>query len=209
MVCCSTGLLLFFLGLTGCPNTRTSLTHFLSLPTEAIFPSFYLTGVGQSQLLLIARNNLLSQLLRAFQNQVPVIHPVRRLFERTDNQTRSLVVKSATRRILTSLTREDRCLRSDHRPAGEHPNSPLCNGLRRSALARLPAQCLLRGIPRKRTRGSRLRRSGGGRSTDPAGEIWNGRLRASARMRIDCPRSRTSPAFSNFLPVGDTQGVAP
>jgi LPS-assembly protein len=80
----------------------------------------------------------------------------------------------------------------------------LCLTASADPLARLPAQCLLRGMPGTYTRltaEAQWRRS----FTDPAGQIWTpfAILRADA---IDASISN-QPGVSNFLPVGDTQAL--
>src|ERR1700680_1647478 len=71
-------------------------------------------------------------------------------------------------------------------------------------MARLPTQCLLRGMPGTYTRATvegQWRRS----FTDSAGEIWT----PFAILRADAIDSSVSnqPGVSNFLPVGDTQAL--
>jgi LPS-assembly protein len=80
----------------------------------------------------------------------------------------------------------------------------LCVTASADPLARLPAQCLLRGMPGTYTRltaEAQWRRS----FTDPVGQIWTpfAILRADA---IDASISN-QPGVSNFLPVGDTQAL--
>ncbi len=80
----------------------------------------------------------------------------------------------------------------------------LCVTASADPLARLPSQCLLRGIPGTYTRltaEAQWRRS----FTDPAGEIWT----PFASVRADAIDASISnqPGVSNFLPVGDTQAL--
>ncbi len=80
----------------------------------------------------------------------------------------------------------------------------LCMTASADPLARLPAQCLLRGIPGTYTRltaEAQWRRS----FTDSAGEIWT----PFASVRADAIDASISnqPGVSNFLPVGDTQAL--
>jgi LPS-assembly protein len=80
----------------------------------------------------------------------------------------------------------------------------LCNVASADPMARLPTQCLLRGMPGTYTRLSaeaQWRRS----FTDPIGEIWT----PFAIMRADAINADISnqPGVSNFLPVGDTQAL--
>jgi LPS-assembly protein len=71
-------------------------------------------------------------------------------------------------------------------------------------LARLPTQCLLRGIPGTYTRATaeaQWRKS----YTDSAGEIWT----PFASIRADAINADISnqPGVANYLPVGDTQAL--
>jgi len=80
----------------------------------------------------------------------------------------------------------------------------LCLTASADPLARLPSQCLLRGMPGTYTRltaEAQWRRS----FTDSAGQIWTpfASIRADA---IDASISN-QPGVSNFLPVGDTQAA--
>ena len=72
---------------------KDPLASFLSLPTEAI-SQLYLTGVGNRSYFDARTIYYLS--FSGFQQQVPVIHPGRRLFERAQQQSGS-AAKSATR----------------------------------------------------------------------------------------------------------------
>ena len=101
----------------------------------------------------------------------------------------------------TSLSRYDRGLRPDHDAGKHHRPVP-----ERSAdpLARIPSQCLLRGMPGTYTRltaEAQWRKS----YTDPIGQIWT----PFAIMRADAIDASISnqPGVSNFLPVGDTQAL--
>jgi LPS-assembly protein len=80
----------------------------------------------------------------------------------------------------------------------------LCTMASADPMARLPAQCLLRGMPGTYTRLSaeaQWRRS----FTDSFGEVWT----PFAIMRADAINADISnqPGVANFLPVGDTQAV--
>ncbi len=80
----------------------------------------------------------------------------------------------------------------------------LCVTASADPLARLPTQCLLRGMPGTYTRltgEAQWRRS----FTDSAGEIWT----PFASVRADAIDASISnqPGVSNFLPVGDTQAL--
>ena len=80
----------------------------------------------------------------------------------------------------------------------------LCLTASADPLARLPTQCLLRGVPGP-TRACRPKRNGGGRSPIRSGQIWTpfAILRADA---IDASISN-QPGVSNFLPAGNTQAL--
>jgi LPS-assembly protein len=80
----------------------------------------------------------------------------------------------------------------------------LCTPTSADAAARLPTNCLLRGMPGTYTRFTAeadWRRS----FTDSAGEIWT----PFASIRADAINADISnqPGVSNFLPVGDTQAL--
>jgi LPS-assembly protein len=80
----------------------------------------------------------------------------------------------------------------------------LCLNASADPMARLPSQCLMRGMPGTYTRltaEAQWRKS----FTDPIGQIWTpfAILRADA---IDASISN-QPGVSNFLPVGDTQAL--
>jgi LPS-assembly protein len=166
---------------------------FLSLPTEAI-SQLYLTGVGNRSFFDLRTIYYLSY--SGNQAQVPVVHPV---LDYSNVLNRNILGGEFSYKTnLTSLTRQT---------AAFDPITTLANtsGLCLSAdPARMPNQCLLRGIAGTYTRATaeaQWRRS----FTDPAGQIWTpfAILRADA---IDASISN-QPGVSNFLPVGDTQAL--
>src|SRR5205823_2271126 len=80
----------------------------------------------------------------------------------------------------------------------------LCTNFSADPLARLPSQCVLRGMPGTYTRATaeaQWRRS----YTDSIGQIWT----PFAIARVDAIDASISnqPGVSNFLPVGDTQAL--
>src|SRR2546421_5488596 len=175
---------------------RDPLNSFLTLPTEAI-SQLYLTGVGNRSYFDARTIYYLS--FSGFQEKVPVIHPVVDYSNVLNHPIFGGEFSYKTN--FTSLTRSTAAF--DPITTLANTNS-LCMTASADPLARLPAQCLLRGIPGTYTRltaEAQWRRS----FTDPAGEIWTpfASIRADA---IDASISN-QPGGSNFLPVGDTQAV--
>ena len=175
---------------------KDPLNSFLSLPTEAI-SQLYLTGVGDRSYFDARTIYYLS--FSGFQQQVPVIHPVVDYSNVLNNSWFGGEVSYKTN--FTSLTRNDAAF--DPITTLANTNG-LCTAASADPLARLPTQCLLRGMPGTYTRltaEAQWRRS----FTDSAGEIWTpfASIRADA---IDASISN-QPGVSNFLPVGDTQAL--
>ncbi len=175
---------------------KDPLGSFLSLPTEAI-SQLYLTGVGNRSYFDARTIYYLS--FSGFQQQVPVIHPVIDYSNVLNNNLFGGEVSYKTN--FTSLTRNDAAF--DPITTLANTNG-LCTAASADPLARLPSQCVLRGVPGTYTRATaeaQWRRS----FTDSAGEIWTpfASIRADA---IDASISN-QPGVSNFLPVGDTQAV--
>jgi LPS-assembly protein len=175
---------------------RDSLGSFLSLPTEAI-SQLYLTGVGNRSFFDVRTIYYLSY--SGNQQQVPVIHPVLDYSNVINSPIFGGEVSYKTN--FTSLTRNDVVFD----PITTVANTlSLCTTASADPLARLPSQCLMRGMPGTYTRltgEAQWRRS----FTDSAGEIWTpfASIRADA---IDASISN-QPGVSNFLPVGDTQAL--
>jgi LPS-assembly protein len=175
---------------------RDALGSFLSLPTEAI-SQLYLTGVGNRSYFDARTIYYLS--FSGFQEQVPVIHPVVDYSNVINSPIFGGEVSYKTN--FTSLTRNDAAF--DPITTVANTNG-LCTMASADPLARMPTQCLLRGIPGTYTRLSaegQWRRS----FTDPAGQIWT----PFAKLRVDAIDASISnqPGVSNFLPVGDTQAM--
>jgi LPS-assembly protein len=175
---------------------RDPYGSFLSLPTEAI-SQLYLTGVGNRSYFDVRTIYFLSY--SGFQQQVPVVHPVLDYSNVINSPIFGGEVSYKTN--FTSLTRNDAAF--DPLTTLANTNS-LCTTASADPLARLPTQCLLRGVPGTYTRltaEAQWRRS----FTDSAGEIWTpfASIRADA---IDASISN-QPGVSNFLPVGDTQAL--
>lgn len=175
---------------------RDPLGSFLSLPTEAI-SQLYLTGVGNRSYFDARTIYYLS--FSGFQDKVPVIHPV----VDYSNVVNSPIFggEFSYKTNFTSLTRET--VAFDPITTVANTNS-LCTTASADPLARLPSQCLLRGIPGTYTRltaEGQWRRS----FTDSAGQIWT----PFAKLRVDAIDASISnqPGVSNFLPVGDTQAM--
>ncbi len=175
---------------------KDPLASFLSLPTEAI-SQLYLTGVGNRSYFDARTIYYLS--FSGFQQQVPVIHPVVDYSNVLNNNWFGGEVSYKTN--FTSLTRNDAAFDPITTLAN---NQNLCTALSADPLARLPSQCLLRGMPGTYTRATaeaQWRRS----FTDSVGEIWT----PFASIRADAIDAEISnqPGVSNFLPVGNTQAA--
>ena len=175
---------------------RDPLGSILNLPTEAI-SQLYLTGVGSRSFFDARTIYFLS--FSGNQDKVPVVHPVIDYSNVLNNPIFGGEFSYKTN--FTSLSRSTAAFD----PITTLANTTgLCLTASADPLARIPSQCLLRGIPGTYTRltaEAQWRRS----FTDSAGQIWTpfAILRADA---IDASISN-QPGVSNFLPVGDTQAV--
>ncbi|WP_371259479.1 LPS-assembly protein LptD [Bradyrhizobium sp. URHD0069] len=175
---------------------RDPFGSFLSLPTEAI-SQLYLTGVGNRSYFDARTIYYLSY--SGFQDQVPVIHPVLDYSNVLNHPIFGGEFSYKTN--LTSLTRNTAVFDPITTLAN---TASLCVTASADPLARLPSQCLLRGIPGTYTRltaEGQWRRS----FTDSAGQIWT----PFASVRADAINAEISnqPGVSNFLPVGDTNAL--
>jgi LPS-assembly protein len=175
---------------------RDPLGSFLSLPTEAI-SQLYLTGVGNRSFFDARTIYYLS--FSGSQDKVPVIHPVIDYNNVINHPILGGEVSYKTN--FTSLSRTTAAF--DPITTLANTNG-LCLTASADPLARLPSQCLLRGMPGTYTRltaEAQWRKS----FTDPIGQIWT----PFAIMRADAIDASISnqPGVSNFLPVGDTQAV--
>jgi LPS-assembly protein len=175
---------------------KDPLGSFLNLPTEAI-SQLYLTGVGNRSYFDARAIYYLS--LSGNQSQVPVIAPVVDYSNVINHPV--FGGELSYKGNFTSLTRETAAF--DPITAAASINN-LCTNSSADPMARLPANCLLRGMPGTYTRATGevdWRKS----YTDSAGQIWTpfASLRADA---IDASISN-QPGVSNFLPVGDTQAL--
>lgn len=175
---------------------RDPLGSFLSLPTEAI-SQLYLTGVGNRSFFDARTIYYLS--FSGSQDKVPVIHPVIDYNNVINHPILGGEVSYKTN--FTSLSRTTAAF--DPITTVANTNG-LCLTASADPLARLPSQCLLRGMPGTYTRltaEAQWRKS----FTDPIGQIWT----PFAIMRADAIDASISnqPGVSNFLPVGDTQAV--
>src|SRR5204863_4562759 len=133
------------------------------------------------------------------QERVPVIHPVVDYNNVVNNNIFGGEFSYKTN--FTSLTRSTAAF--DPITTLANTNG-LCLNASADPMARLPAQCLLRGMPGTYTRATveaQWRRS----FTDPIGQIWT----PFAIVRADAIDASISnqPGVSNFLPVGDTQAL--
>ena len=175
---------------------KDPLGSFLSLPTEAI-SQLYLTGVGSRSFFDARTIYYLS--FSGNQSVVPVVLPVIDY----SNVINSPIFggEFSYKTNFTNLTRDTAAFD----PVTTLANtSGLCTVASADPLARMPSQCLLRGIPGTYTRltaEARWRRS----YTDPLGQIWT----PFAILRADAINASISnqPGVSNFLPVGDTEAM--
>ena len=169
---------------------------FLNVPTEAV-SQLYLTGVG-SRSFFDART-VYDLSYSGNQSQVPVIHPV---IDYSNVIGRPVLGgEFSTKFNFTSLSRAAGAFDPVNGKTGAD-GLGLCTTISADPRARLPANCLLRGIPGTYTRltaEAKWQQS----FTDSYGEIWKpfAILRADA---IDASISN-QPGVSNFLPVGDSQ----
>jgi LPS-assembly protein len=182
---------------------KDPLTSFLSLPTEAI-SQLYLTGVGSRSFFDARSIYYLS--FSGNQSQVPVVAPVIDYSNVINHQVFGGEFSYKTN--FTSLTRDAPAF--DPITTLANTNG-LCTTASADPLARMPSQCLLRGMPGTYTRLSaeaEWRRS----FTDSAGEIWTpfAILRGDAIASLMCspgapPRSsrsrRSSFARTNSMPA--------
>ena len=175
---------------------KDPLGSFLSLPTEAI-SQLYLTGVGSRSFFDARTIYYLS--FSGNQSQVPVVAPVIDYSNVINHQIFGGEFSYKTN--FTSLTRDAPAF--DPITTLANTNG-LCTTASADPLARMPTQCLLRGMPGTYTRATaevEWRKS----FTDPIGEIWT----PFAILRGDLIDASISnqPGVSNFLPVGETQAA--
>ncbi|NVN86582.1 MAG: LPS-assembly protein LptD [Rhodopseudomonas sp.] len=171
---------------------------FLTQTTEGV-SQLYLTGVGNRSYFDARTIYYLGFAAADIQAQIPVVHPV---IDYSNVLDRSILGGEFSYKTnLTSISRQNAAFD----PVTTIANtSGLCLSASADPLARMPASCLLRGVPgtySRLTAEAQWRRS----FTDPYGQIWTpfASLRADA---IDASISN-QPGVSNFLPVGDTQTV--
>src|SRR5689334_3026876 len=175
---------------------KDPLNSFLTLPTEAT-SQLYLTGVGNRSYFDLRSIYYLS--FSGNQQQVPVIYPVLDYSNVFNYPIFGGEVSYKTNFI--NLTRNDAAF--DPITTLANTNA-LCNVASADPMARIPTQCLLRGVPGTYTRLSveaQWRKS----FTDPIGEIWT----PFAIMRADAINADISnqPGVANFLPPGDTTAM--
>lgn len=169
---------------------------FMSLPTEAI-SQLYLTGVGNRSYFDARTLYYLS--FSGNQQQVPVVYPV---IDYSNVFNHSILGGEVSYKTnFVNMTRNDAVFDPITTLAD---TNGLCTAASADPMARLPTQCLLRGMPGTYTRFSaqaQWRRS----FTDPMGQIWT----PFAILRADAINADISdqPGVSNFLPVGDTQAL--
>jgi LPS-assembly protein len=169
---------------------------FMSLPTEAV-SQLYLTGVGNRSFFDVRTIYYLS--FSGNQQQVPVVYPVIDYSNVINHSVLGGEVSYKTNFL--NLTRNDAAFDPTTTTAS---TNGLCTATSADPMARLPTQCVLRGVPGTYTRATAQvdwRRS----FTDSAGEIWT----PFASLRADAINANISnqPGVSNFLPTGDTQAL--
>jgi LPS-assembly protein len=175
---------------------KDTLGSFLSLPTEAI-SQLYLTGVGNRSYFDARTMYFLSY--SGNQPQVPIVHPV---IDYSNVLNRNLLGGEFSYKTnFTSLSREIGAFDPITILAA---NNGWCLPTSADPTVKIPANCLLRGIPGTYTRATaegQWRRS----FTDDWGQIWT----PFAKLRVDAIDASISnqPGVSNFLPVGDTQAL--
>jgi LPS-assembly protein len=175
---------------------KDPLQSFLMLPTEAV-SQLYLTGVGNRSYFDARTIYYLS--LSGNQSQVPIVAPVIDYSNVINHSVLGGEVSYKTN--FTNLDRESAVFDPINSTAAANG---LCTTTSADPMARLPTNCLLRGMPGTYTRltgEADWRRS----FTDSAGEIWT----PFASIRADAINADISnqPGVSNFLPVGDTQAL--
>jgi LPS-assembly protein len=175
---------------------KDPLGSFLTLPTEAI-SQLYLTGVGNRSYFDLRSIYYLSY--SGNQQQVPVIYPVLDYSNVLNYPIFGGEVSYKTNFV--NLSRNDAVF--DPITTLANTNG-LCTLASADPLARIPTQCLLRGVPGTYTRftaEAQWRKS----FTDPIGEIWT----PFAIVRADAINADISnqPGVSNFLPTGDTTAL--
>jgi LPS-assembly protein len=175
---------------------KDPLAAFLSLPTEAI-SQLYLTGVGNRSFFDARTIYYLS--FSGNQSQAPVIHPV---IDYSNVVNRAILGGEFSYKTnFASLTRDTAAFDPITTLAN---TSGLCLTASADPLARMPANCLLRGFPGSYTRltgEAQWRRS----FSDSAGEIWT--PFASIRADAISASIENQPGVSNYLPVGDTEAL--
>jgi len=171
---------------------------FLTQTTEGV-SQLYLTGVGNRSFFDARTIYYLGYAAADVQAQIPVVHPV---IDYSNVLDRSILGGEFSYKTnLTSLSRQSAAFD----PVTTIANtSGLCLSASADPLARIPASCLLRGIPGTYTRltaEAQWRRS----FTDPYGQIWT----PFASIRADAVDASISnqPGVANYLPVGDTQAL--
>ncbi len=177
---------------------RDPLNALLNLPTEAI-SQLYLTGIGNRSFFDARAIYYLSY--SGNQSQVPVVHPV---IDYNNVINHSVLGGEFSYKFnLTSLSRESAAFDAINTKVGTDGQG-LCLPTSADSSLKLPANCLLRGVPGTYSRFSaeaQWRKS----YTDPLGQIWT----PFAILRADAINASISdqPGVSSFLPVGDTNAL--
>jgi LPS-assembly protein len=170
----------------------------MKIPPEIVSQA-YLAGRGERSYFDARAIHYLG--LSAFdsQSQLPVIHPVIDYFNTVKQPI--LGGELGYRFNLTSLSRSD----ADFNPITlAAVNMNACTPTTPDPAAKIPANCLLRGIPGDFTRGSvdaLWRRS----IIDPVGQIWTPFV--SARVDAEALSVTAQPGVANYIATGDSSVV--
>ncbi len=177
---------------------KDAFGSFLAPSNEAI-SQIYLTGVGNRSYFDARTIYYLGFAAADVQSQIPIVHPVAdysNVFDRS-----ILGGEFSYKTNLTSLSRQTAAFDPVTTIAS---NNGWCLPTSADPTVKIPANCLLRGIPGTYTRGTleaAWRRS----FTDPIGEIWT----PFASIRADAIDSSISnqPGVSNYIQTGDMQAL--
>lgn len=175
---------------------RNQLNAFLVVPTEGV-SQIYLTGLGNRSFFDARIIHYLGYSASDVQSQIPVVHPV---IDYSNVINRNIFGGELSYRTnFTSLTRGTAAFDAIS-PAALATGACLPSSA--DPAAKIPANCLLRGVAGTYTRFSgevTWRRS----FTDSAGQIWT--PFASLRADVIDAEIRNDPGTANYLPSGSTQ----
>ncbi|MGP8123322.1 MAG: LPS-assembly protein LptD [Xanthobacteraceae bacterium] len=175
---------------------RNPLQSFLTTPTEAT-SQLYLTGIGNRSFFDARTIYYYGFSSADVQSQIPVVRPV---IDYSNVVNRSILGGELSYKAnVTSLSRGT----ADFEPITTTAlNNGWCTPTTADPTVKIPANCILRGVPGDYTRGSgqvNWRRS----FTDPLGQIWT----PFASLRADLIDSSVAnqPGVANYTAIGETQ----